>query len=193
MKRQLADGVSLVFNPGCLIFMTLLMTVVLAQRSLFAWLLLLVVMALIASLILLIAWARGVVIDADLSTPINLAHRSQILLSFLSLILVVLIISFRTGQPEPLHAMFVTFLFLGCLVSGITRFFKISLHMLGVTTLVTTTLLLAGPAWWPISLLIPVIAWARLTLNRHTIWQVLAGLTLGFSVPALVFTAYGLV
>ncbi|MBI4175133.1 hypothetical protein HY523_00785 [Candidatus Berkelbacteria bacterium] len=193
MKRPVAQTVSWLLNPGCLVLFTLIIAVVLSGRAVLGWLVALGIFSLIAGAILLIAWARGVVIDADLFTPINLVHRSQILIAFLSLILLLLIVSFRMGQPYPLHATLITFLLLGMAVTVITLLWKISLHMLGVTTLATIVLVLVGPAWWPISLLIPVIAWARLTLQRHTIWQVVAGFSLGLALPILVFYGYGLI
>ena len=75
------------------------------------------------------------VLDADLFTPVNLRDRSQILLVFVSIILLLLIASFRMSQPQPLHAVFVVILVIGLVVAGISSYWKISLHMLGTSVL----------------------------------------------------------
>lgn len=190
-KRLVAHGVSWVFNPGCLLLVLLTAGAFTSRVAVASWLVILGLFALLGLVILLVSWARGMVLDADLMTPVNLRDRSQILLIFLSLILVMLLISFQMDQPEPLHAILVAALILGMIVAAITLVWKISLHMLGVGALATATILIGGVRWWPIIFLIPLVAWARLTLRRHTPLQVLCGTTLGIVVILVIFRLYG--
>ena len=197
MNRVFAHSLSWIFNPGCLVLGLLVAGVILSDdlssTAMIKWLLGLAVFSAIGLVILMIAWARGMVLDADLTTPVNLRERSQIVLVFVSLILMLLIVSLRLGQPQPLHAVLVIILVVGVLVALISSYWKISLHMLGVTLFVTTVLAYDFSDWWPVILLLPAIAWARLRLHRHTPLQLLAGFVLASLVTWLVFRAYGLI
>lgn len=197
MSKFWAQAISWGLNPGCLVLAMLgigVITSSFTRGTLIGWLILLGVLTILGIFIGVIAWARGMVLDADLlAAPMILIDRSRILLVYLSLILMLLIVTFRMGQPEPLHALLVTLLILGFLVVLITIFWKISLHMLGSAMVVTALLAILGTGWWWISLLIPLIAWARLKLKRHTPLQLMAGLLLGFSVTAVVLYGYGLI
>lgn len=82
----------------------------------------------------------------------------------------------------------------GAVVMGITRFWKISIHQIGVTG---PFVLFAGLGVWPTSLTVAVgsvmvcaVGWSRIFLGAHTPLQVLAGtlfgaLSAGGSVGAL--------
>lgn len=193
---RIAHLVSWIFNPAFLIFLfafaAVFATPTLSETAKLGWSLALLAGALLGAGILLVAWARGFVIDADLATPINLGERSKILLAFLAIVLFFLIGSFQLGEPQPLHATFVTMLLLGLLIVFITNYWKISFHMLGVSILVTGLLLMYGWSWWPVLVAVPLVAWARLILHRHTPLQVLAGTMSGFCITAGIFWGYGL-
>jgi membrane-associated phospholipid phosphatase len=79
------------------------------------------------------------------------------------------------------------------LVLWINRFWKISIHAVGVSGGVSVLLLAGGVTLWPALLALPLVAWARLRLRAHTPAQVTAGLLLGGSstilLQALVFSA----
>lgn len=197
MSRLIAHSLSWLFNPGCLVIGLLAAGVILTKDFSWAatlvWLAALGLVTIMAMVVLGIAWARGMVLDADLLTPVNLRERSQILLVFVSFVLLLLIASFRLGQPQPLHAVLIVILLLGVLVALISNWWKISLHMLGMSLFVTTILLYNVRHWWPIAFLIPMIGWARLTLHRHTPLQLLVGFILGVSLTWLVFRSFGLI
>lgn len=197
MSRTIAHLISWVFNPGFLVFATIVTalahTDIFAHTTKIGWLLILLAFALFGGLVLVLAWTRGMVLDADLATPVRLGERSQILLVFLAPILLMLIVTFRLGQPQPLHAMLVTLVILGIVIVCITLLYKISLHMTGVAMMISSALFVYGLSWWPIAVLVPVIAWARLRLSRHTPYQLTAGVFMGFAVTAAVFRFYGLV
>lgn len=196
MSRRIAHCISWLFNPGCLVLVLLLLGLVASPfsvRAEWGWLLALSLFVLVGSVILLVSWAHGVQIDVDLITPFNLADRSRILVIFLSLILVMLGVSFQMHQLQPFHAILATILTLGVAVTLITLLWKISLHMVGVAMLVTATILMNGSAWWPMIGFFPIVAWARLRLVRHTPLQLLAGTVIGFFLTSLVFWLYHLV
>jgi len=60
-----------------------------------------------------------------------------------------------------------------------TRWVKVSLHLAFATLAATTLLLLGSPAGWVVAVLIPALAWSRLTLARHKPAEVVLGFVIG--------------
>ena len=61
---------------------------------------------------------------------------------------------------------------------------KISVHAMGITGPVTA-LMFINPWFFILGLLGPLVMWSRITLKKHTLGQVLAGLTLGYLITAI--------
>lgn len=82
----------------------------------------------------------------------------------------------------------------GALVWMISRYWKISIHAVGVGGGSIILLIVGGTALWPVILAPVAVSWARLRLGAHTPAQLIAGSVLGavisgalwplFSVPA---------
>lgn len=196
MSRIAAHIVSWVFNPGTLVLGLLILGVIVSPLSLLAkvwWMVGYLVATGLGGLILLISWAHGLVIDADLTTPINLRDRTRVLLLFLAILALMMFASFQADQVQPLHTILITLLVIGAVVASITLVWKISLHMLGVGTLTAALLLIFGPQWWPVSVLVPLVAWARLRLHRHTPYQLVGGFVVGVAITSIIFWSSGLV
>ena len=70
-------------------------------------------------------------------------------------------------------------------VRVVDRFWKISIHSVGVAAGVFVLMTVGGTGQWPLLAAPPLAAWARLRLGAHTVAQVLAGILLGALVPAL--------
>lgn len=81
--------------------------------------------------------------------------------------------------------LFTILLITGFLISLITFFWKISIHMVLDTTGILMLNFLLGWHFWPLAVLIPVVGWARYKLKRHTPMQILSGTILS----AVVFIA----
>ncbi|MEM7345658.1 MAG: phosphatase PAP2 family protein [Chloroflexota bacterium] len=76
-------------------------------------------------------------------------------------------------------------------LSIITFVWKISFHGASITAAITATLLVSDSYYiWPIMLLIPLVGWSRIRLNRHTPLQVVYGSLVG-AVIAIIL-AYGI-
>ena len=58
-------------------------------------------------------------------------------------------------------------------------FWKISFHGATITAAATATVLVAGSSAWPVLLLVPLVGWARVRLERHTPRQVIFGTLVG--------------
>jgi membrane-associated phospholipid phosphatase len=64
-------------------------------------------------------------------------------------------------------------------LSLVTLFWKISFHGATITAAATVTMLVAGSSAWPVMLLVPMVGWARVRLERHTPRQVIFGSLVG--------------
>ena len=72
-------------------------------------------------------------------------------------------------------------------LSVITLFWKVSFHGAAIATVATTATLLGNIYLaWPLMLLIPVVCWARVRLNRHTPKQVVVGSLIGCLLGVLI-------
>lgn len=80
------------------------------------------------------------------------------------------------------HALFTLFLFFFITVCGffcITLFWKISGHLSTFTIFFGLIILWFGLRWWPLVLMVPTLAWSRVILKRHTIFQTIGGIVFG--------------
>jgi membrane-associated phospholipid phosphatase len=76
------------------------------------------------------------------------------------------------------------------LILLITLYWKISAHMIGIAGLATFMAVAFG-GWWTMALLmIPLVAWARIHLDSHSITEVFGGIILG---GTIIGTATGLI
>lgn len=92
--------------------------------------------------------------------------------------------------------------FFGCIIAIfianiITTYWKISIHQIGISSVAaiivaTSEVTLTNNICWItfLLLMIGLVGWSRLHLNRHTPLQVLAGSILGFTIPYLMIV-YG--
>jgi len=70
-------------------------------------------------------------------------------------------------------------------LSLVTFFWKISFHGAAIAAAATITVLVAGSSAWPVMLLVPLVGWARIRLNRHTPRQVIYGALVGAIIGSL--------
>jgi membrane-associated phospholipid phosphatase len=70
-------------------------------------------------------------------------------------------------------------------LSLVTLFWKISFHGATITAAATATVLVAGSSAWPVMLLVPLVGWGRIRLERHTPRQVFFGSLLGALIALL--------
>ena len=74
----------------------------------------------------------------------------------------------------------------------ITKFTKISLHLVGMAGAVTVFVLLFGPLFLLLLPLILLVGWARWLVQAHTIPQAFAGTFLATSVTIITFWLFGI-
>lgn len=76
---------------------------------------------------------------------------------------------------------------------GINLWWKISLHTAFVAASVTVLVILFGPVAAIAIILLPLIIWARIELEHHSLAQAATGAILSASIVVLIFYLFGLI
>lgn len=193
LVKIFADVVSLVFNPALLGMAILLIGALrseMAYNTEILYLISIVVLdGIIPGVIYKILLQKGYTFDSDLSPRPLHKNRTAILLIFLIVVGAQIMYMLFTTIYQPLLAI-LTGGFLAILAGLIiSRYWKISMHASLVTIFVAMLIYLYGiENVWPTLFFIPLVFWARLALNRHTIWQLLAGF--GASIIIVMISLY---
>jgi membrane-associated phospholipid phosphatase len=94
--------------------------------------------------------------------------------------------------PLELKATLMALFLAGLVAMGINySLSKISIHTGGVAGLVTVLIVFFGRGALPVVLLVPLVAWSRVALGRHTIRQVISGAVVAVTVATVVLRVYG--
>jgi membrane-associated phospholipid phosphatase len=97
------------------------------------------------------------------------------------------------GGPKSLEAVFAAGLAAVIVFMIVNLYWKISLHTAFIAGAVAVLIIVYGvAAAWTVVLL-PPVAWARITLNQHTAVQVVMGAIISAAIVTVVFWGYGLV
>ena len=131
---------------------------------------------------------RGWVSDWELS---HREERPRFILVSLSSDLLALLLLGLGGAPHDVWLLALIYACLGVTMFTISNFWKISLHMVGVSGFSTVLVYIFGPAAWWTFLSLPLVAWARLYRQKHTPAQLLAGAVGGALITALVLVVAG--
>jgi len=135
---------------------------------------------------------RGVISDWHISRREERVQPALLLMAILAAIAPLLVL-WRLAGPRTLQAVFASGVVLVFVTIAITFFWKISQHVMGITSVATMLTLILGPFAAPTFLLVPVVAWARVAVGAHTRAQAIVGGLIGLGVPLLVFASYGLI
>ena len=95
------------------------------------------------------------------------------------------ILSQMVGVSHEIFFSGVTLFIVAVLTYSIRPHWKISAHMIGYVSMVTVLTFL-NVKFLFLYILVPLIAWSRLVLKRHNIYQIIAGTILGVLVPIFV-------
>ncbi len=93
----------------------------------------------------------------------------------------------RYWAGPPLMEVFVmATIVLVAVLSVVTLFWKISFHGATITAAATATVIVAGSYALPVMLLVPLVGWSRIRLDRHTPRQVIYGSLVGALIGLIV-------
>ena len=91
------------------------------------------------------------------------------------------------GIPAGLRATLLAYVLVTPAFAILTRYTKPSLHAAGATWTVVCLVNTFGPWALSISLLVPLVWWARITLGRHTLLELVLGTLIGGLLTQLAF------
>ena len=115
------------------------------------------------------------------------SERPRFILVSLSSDLLALAIIYLFHGPSLLLVMVLTYLCLGVTMFTVSNFWKISLHMAGVSGFSMALAFVFGAPALVAFFSLPLVAWARLHRRKHTIAQLIAGAFAGSLITVLVF------
>ena len=127
---------------------------------------------------------RGIFADDQVPTR---HRRNQAYLVGNACLLVCLLILTLLQAPKSLIALLLAMLASGSIASGLNLHWKVSIHTGALAGAAVSLLVFMGPLALPALALIPLVAWTRLVLRRHTLGQVIAGGIVGASATALTY------
>ena len=107
------------------------------------------------------------------------AQRLPVLIMTLGCIAAGLGLLAALGAPSSVLAMTVALVAGVAVMAVVSLRWKISGHSASVAAAAVTLPFLLGPQWWFALALVPLVAWARVTIGAHTLGQVLAGAAVG--------------
>lgn len=133
-------------------------------------------------LILLLVLVRlGKVTDHHVS---DRKQRTPVLLMALGSILAGLLVLEAAGAPRSVVAMVLAVVGGVVVLAAVSPFWKMSGHAAAISCSTVIAVLMLGPAWAPLLLLVPAVGWSRVVLRAHTVAQVVAGSLFGGVVMA---------
>jgi membrane-associated phospholipid phosphatase len=136
--------------------------------------------------LLLVLVRQGKVTDHHVS---DRRQRAPVLLMALASILAGLLVLTAAGAPRSVVAMVLAVVAGVVVLAGISPFWKISGHAAAVSSAAVIGVLMLGPLWLPLLLLIPAVGWSRVVLRAHSAAQVIAGSLFGGVVMAGIWWA----
>lgn len=130
-------------------------------------------------------------IIADLHVPRREDRLKPLLVSNISYLLGYFVF-FIFKAPVYLKALFFTSFLTTVLLTIITSFWKISFHTSWITFTSITYYVFFGKWMLLLFLFVPLVAWARVKIKRHTVGQVITGSLLAFITVSFGFSFFGL-
>ncbi|GAA3269388.1 hypothetical protein AAU01_23660 [Paenarthrobacter aurescens] len=111
-------------------------------------------------------------------------QRPALLLMTLGSVLVGLLVLHLLNGPAGVAVMIIALIGGIGVLAVVSAFWKMSGHASALSAAVVITILMFGPAWLPLLLLVPAVGWSRLVLRAHTLAQVIVGSLFGAVVIA---------
>ncbi|MDI2034949.1 hypothetical protein PJL15_02072 [Paenarthrobacter nitroguajacolicus] len=83
------------------------------------------------------------------------------------------------GGPVSVSVMIIALIGGIAVLAVVSAFWKMSGHASALAAAVVIAILMFGPAWLPLLVLVPAVGWSRLVLRAHTLGQVIVGSLFG--------------
>ncbi|MFJ4229106.1 phosphatase PAP2 family protein [Paenarthrobacter nicotinovorans] len=106
-------------------------------------------------------------------------QRPALLLMALVSVVTGLLVLQLIGGPVSVSVMIIALIAGIAVLAVVSAFWKMSGHASALAAAVVIAVLMFGPAWLPLFVLVPAVGWSRLVLRAHTLGQVIAGSLFG--------------
>lgn len=106
-------------------------------------------------------------------------QRAPVLLIALASVVAGLLVLEAVSAPDSVVVMVLAIVGGIVVIGAVSPFWKISGHAAAISSSAVITVLMLGPSWLPLLLLIPAVGWSRVVLRAHTAGQVVAGSLVG--------------
>lgn len=194
MKKQIADLTSNILNPillslALLIFLSFESTV--STSDAIKWSLISIAVSILPVFLVIVYLVRKERLENIFVNARQQRNKIYLLASFCTA--VGCIILFYMEAPSLLVAVFTAGLSATLVFTCINLFWKISLHTAFVAASIAILTILYGGTVAVAAVLLPVIAWARIELEHHSIAQVIAGALLASIIAVVVLHLFGLI
>lgn len=186
-KTKIANFVSWISDPLVVIPISFLIAVLVSRtsvQSLVLWLSVFLVIYTLPVGYLLLLYRQGKITGLSLSVR---NQRAPLLVSTFVYSLITLWAVIKLNPPLLLVNVLIVGLVLGFFLAIFTLFWKVSLHMAVYTVTVVILASVFGTWYWLFLLLLPVIAWSRVYLGRHSVKEVVAGSVIGLLAALVIF------
>jgi len=135
-----------------------------------------------------LSYKLGWISDLDMTKR---SERPAFLIVFILSLAAASLILYVLRVPEKFFAFAFSGLILVSVASIITLFWKISFHTAVTTSVLSAIVILGGLRFWPLFLLLPMIAWSRIVLRKHSVMQVIGGSLLSAGITFVIFYLFG--
>jgi len=99
----------------------------------------------------------------------------------------------RHNKLDGMLALFVAFFSVGVVFMCINNWWKVSVHTASTASVVAALLIIYGLSAMALIMLVPLVAWARVELENHSLAQVVAGALLAPSMLVVEVHLFGLI
>lgn len=114
-------------------------------------------------------------------------ERPPVILNVMIVIALGTISCYTFNAPRPFFLLMLSILVAFLIGFIITLFWKVSFHTLCYGGTMTSLALVVGKEWLWMIIFLPVLAWSRVYLKRHTVAQTIVGAIIGIAAPLVVF------
>ena len=177
-RDNTARIISIIFSPPLLALATIIVTALaLESDSVVYWTLLSIVLFIGVPVLYVYSLVkRGHITDFHMKVR---EQRTWPLIMILAIALAVFSVLYFGGAPRLLLIISAVAIIQLMMIVLITLRWKISGHCTAASGLAVLVTALFGQVLLPVFLLVPVVAWSRVRLDRHTLYQSIAGIVLG--------------
>ena len=194
MRKQIAKLVSNIINPffmGVVLILSASFDGDLNTRESIKWALILIAFNVLPVFLFIVWLVRHNKLDGIF---INIRkQRLKIYLLGSALVGVSCIILLCFEAPPMLLALFVAFFSVGVVFMCINNWWKVSVHTASTASVVAALLIIYGLRAIAFIMLVPLVAWARVELENHSLAQVVAGALLAPSMLVVEVHLFGLI